>query len=197
MGRPKLSPDSKERIIQQGLCSLLKQGYHGTGLKEIVDAVGVPKGSFYNYFRSKEDFAVEIIRYYAARIERKLDDALREAPTPLDAVGRFFDQEILCYDAQGCCEGCLIGNLGNELAGTSEPCRTALAEALQETEKTIAVSLARAQEEGSVRRDIPAIELAQCLMSAWEGSLMRMKVEASTEPLHRFRSVLFEKLLHC
>ena len=55
---------NRENLLNQGVGLLMQQGYHGTGLKEILDAVQIPKGSFYNYFGSKENFAAEIIEHY-------------------------------------------------------------------------------------------------------------------------------------
>jgi len=55
---------NRENLLNQGVTLLMEQGYHGTGLKEILDAVQIPKGSFYNYFGSKENFGAEVIQHY-------------------------------------------------------------------------------------------------------------------------------------
>jgi TetR/AcrR family transcriptional regulator, transcriptional repressor for nem operon len=55
---------NKESLLTQGVQLLMQQGYHGTGLKEILDAVQIPKGSFYNYFTSKESYAADVIQHY-------------------------------------------------------------------------------------------------------------------------------------
>ena len=54
---------TRTKLLQTGLRLLAENGFNGTGIKEIVDEVGVPKGSFYYYFKSKEDFTVEIIQF--------------------------------------------------------------------------------------------------------------------------------------
>ncbi len=54
MGRPRLSHETKTRLLDEGVASLIGQGYHGTGIKEVLDQVKVPKGSFYNYLESKK-----------------------------------------------------------------------------------------------------------------------------------------------
>ena len=54
----------KDRLLDQGVALLLEKGYHATGLKEILDTVQIPKGSFYNYFDSKEAFAAAAITHY-------------------------------------------------------------------------------------------------------------------------------------
>lgn len=52
------------KIIDKGLTLMHLKGYNGTGLQEIVEAAGIPKGSFYYYFKSKEHFAIEVMKYY-------------------------------------------------------------------------------------------------------------------------------------
>ena len=64
MSRLSQKQTNKENLLSQGVSLLMQQGYHGTGLKEILDAVQIPKGSFYNYFGSKENFAAEVIEHY-------------------------------------------------------------------------------------------------------------------------------------
>jgi TetR/AcrR family transcriptional repressor of nem operon len=55
---------TRENLLAQGVTLLMQQGYQGTGLKEILDAAQIPKGSFYNYFGSKENFGAEVIQHY-------------------------------------------------------------------------------------------------------------------------------------
>ncbi len=76
MGRPRLSHETKTRLLDEGVASLIGQGYHGTGIKEVLDQVKVPKGSFYNYFESKEHFGAEVIRHYAGQFLDQLDSQL-------------------------------------------------------------------------------------------------------------------------
>ena len=64
MARPRKSEQAKQQLLDVGVQMLTEQGYHGTGIKQILDAVGVPKGSFYNFFPSKEAFVASIIYQY-------------------------------------------------------------------------------------------------------------------------------------
>ncbi len=64
MPKPTKKELNRENLLNQGVSMLMGQGYHGTGLQEILDAVNIPKGSFYNYFGSKENFGAEVIQHY-------------------------------------------------------------------------------------------------------------------------------------
>ena len=65
--------DKRARILAAGTEAMLLKGYNGTGVQEITQGAGVPKGSFYHYFESKEDFAIQALHfYYSPRLERLL-----------------------------------------------------------------------------------------------------------------------------
>src|SRR5271156_7058208 len=63
--------DTKEKIIQAGLKTLLEKGFNGVGVQEITEVAGVPKGSFYNHFESKEALGAEIVERYGVGSTRR------------------------------------------------------------------------------------------------------------------------------
>ena len=194
MPRPKHNPNLRQQLLKQGASILINQGYHGTGIKEVVDRVKVPKGSFYNYFESKEHFGAEVIRQYAKQITTKMDAELNDPEKDaLDALKKFFNQEILRH--QETKEGCLIGNLGAELGDSSELCRQAMSEGLQLMQQQLVLVLTKAQKQGTVRQDITAEELASILLNGYEGALLRMQIEQSVEPLQQSIKLMLDRFL--
>ncbi|MGV2831862.1 TetR family transcriptional regulator C-terminal domain-containing protein [Myxosarcina sp. GI1(2024)] len=194
MPRPKLNQNIREQLLDRGVEILIDQGYHGTGIKEVVDRVKVPKGSFYNYFKSKEDFGAEVIRQYARQWIANMDAWLNDPnQDSFDALKQFFEQEILRHEQAR--EGCLIGNLGAELGDSSEPCRQAMSESLQLIQQRFVRILTKAQKQGTVRNDLAAEELASILLNAYEGALLRMQIEQSVEPLRQFTKVMVDDFL--
>ncbi len=169
--------------MEQGTAEFLTSGYHGTGIKQVLDAVGVPKGSFYNYFDSKETFARAVVEHYSACTQRDLAAALGPAPDPLTGLRMFFTGLMDGFTASEFTGGCLIANLGAEIEGSSEPVRASLSAAFDRWRDGVADALRQAQEQGSIRTDIPARELADLLIEAWEGAVIRMKIDRSIEPL--------------
>jgi TetR/AcrR family transcriptional regulator, transcriptional repressor for nem operon len=84
--------ENKQHIIRKGLKALYRKGYNATGVKEIADAAGIPKGSFYNYFSSKEEFALEAMRFFTERELEVMQQILIDPDTPpLDRVRNCID----------------------------------------------------------------------------------------------------------
>jgi TetR/AcrR family transcriptional repressor of nem operon len=177
---------TKEKLLDEGVALLMEHGYHGTGLQDILQRVGVPKGSFYNYFDSKEHYGAEAIRHYIEPFIEQLDAYLKR--TDLSGAGAlelyYRDQiaEVGRRDFKG---GCLIGNLIGEIGDTSETCRIALKSALDRYRDMLAALIAKGQTEGTYRKDRGAQEMADLLVNAWQGALLRMKIERSTAPLEQ------------
>ena len=197
---------TRQKLLDQGIEAFIQRGYHGVGIKEILDAVGVPKGSFYNYFKSKEDYAAQVIRHFSGRFLERLRTSLdasgegsgsgdAEADDPMGALRRFFEGEIRCCERDDCRKGCLIGTLGAELGGSSEACREVMAETLAEGQDLIERVLVKGQQTGVVRADVPAGDLAASVLNGWEGSLIRMKVDGCTDPLRQFCNIFLNNLL--
>jgi TetR/AcrR family transcriptional repressor of nem operon len=172
---------------------LTEQGYHGTGLQEILDAVGIPKGSFYNYFDSKEHFSAEVVAHYIEPFILQLRGHLQDsASDALAALRRYFGELIAETQRQDFKGGCLLGNLIGEIGDTSDICREALYVALRRYRDLIESALAQAQREGGVRNDIASEALADLLVNAWQGALLRMKIERSAAPLEQCCNLLLD-----
>ncbi|NKX89583.1 TetR/AcrR family transcriptional regulator [Nocardia coubleae] len=184
MARPRRSDDTRALLIEEGAADLLSHGYHGTGIKQVLDKVGVPKGSFYNYFDSKETFARAVIEHHSLCVQRNLATAFAGAPDALSGLRRFFATLIDDFVAAEYTGGCLIGNLGGELEG-SEVLRTALSAAWGSWRDGVADALRTAQAEGTVRADIDAVDLADLLLESWEGAVIRMKIDRTIDPLEK------------
>lgn len=182
---------TRERLLDEGVAAFLEFGFHGTGLKRVLDRAGIPKGSFYNYFDSKEAFGAATIRHFAEGVRELLHRELARAPDPLSGLHAFFGAMMDQFEESGYVGGCLLGNLGGELEG-SATCREALAGSIQALCGEIGDVLRDAQAQGLVRDDIDAEELAGLLVETWEGGVIRMKVERSLEPVRRCRRLLLD-----
>ncbi|MEC4747562.1 TetR family transcriptional regulator C-terminal domain-containing protein [Methylomicrobium sp. Wu6] len=175
---------NRENLLSQGVTLLMQQGYHGTGLKEILDAVQIPKGSFYNYFGSKERFAAEVIQHYIEPFIRQLDGHLQNQEiNALTAINRYFAELIDALEQAGFQGGCLLGNLMGEVGDSSELCRESLQTAVRRYRDLLVQGLLTAQRQGTVRTDKSAETMADLLVNTWQGALLRMKIEQSSEPL--------------
>jgi TetR/AcrR family transcriptional repressor of nem operon len=193
---PKPRPDTRDNLIRAGGRLLHEAGYSATGIKDIVDAAKVPKGSFYNHFESKEAFSADVVDHYFGRGLPALRTLLTDAAvSPLDRLKSFFDQRILGFSASGHRRGCMLGNMSLEMADHSALIRQRLAAHFQTWGALFEACIAEAQACGEMRNPLPADLLAHHLLDSWEGALLRMRVEKSDAPLERFVEVTFSALL--
>lgn len=193
---PKPKPHVRDNLIRAGVKMLHKGGYAATGIKDIVDAADVPKGSFYNYFENKESFGQEAIDFYFARSLPGLRDLLcDDAVPPLQRLQNYFESRHQGLKAAGYVRGCMLGNFSLEVADQSPAMRERLATHFQTWSGLFETCIAQAQERGDIGNPLPAATLAQFLLNSWEGALLRMKVEKNDAPLRQFREVAFGSIL--
>ncbi|AUM13524.1 TetR/AcrR family transcriptional regulator [Ketobacter alkanivorans] len=195
MSRTSDPNDIPERLIKSGLSLFLNQGYNGTGIKQITDHAGVPKGSFYNHFTSKEAFAAVIVDYYAENSAEAWQHMMASAPhDPMAAIRHVFECMLDHHQRASSPAGCLIGNFAAEIALSSECCRLSLIAAQQAWRDRLANLIEQAQQAGSVRTDVDAQTLSGTTWSVWEGALLRMKIERSTQPVQQSIALILDRL---
>lgn len=184
------------RLLEEGIELFSEHGFHGIGLKDILSAVNIPKGSFYHYFESKEDYGAKVVDYYTEITQQKLAEIFSDSNVPgLTALHQFFDWAIRMHLDDGGKHGCLAGNLGAEISDTSEVCRKAVERSMNVTRDAFAAVLRRGQKDGSIRQDIAAEVLADLLLNGFEGALLRMKIEKGGAPLEQFRDIILNKFI--
>jgi TetR/AcrR family transcriptional repressor of nem operon len=162
---------------------LLKRGYHDLGIQAVLAATGTPKGSFYHHFRDKEDFGLQVIDQYMLQVHEALDASLgdRSRP-PVERVRRFFDSIRESYRQEGYL-GCLLGGLGQELAGASEVFRLKIEECFSTIQGRIAMCLDEARERGDIPPESDVEEMASLLVNCWEGAALRSRLRGEAKPL--------------
>jgi TetR/AcrR family transcriptional regulator, transcriptional repressor for nem operon len=196
MPRPS-NPEVRRRLLAAGRDLVHARGFAASGVKDITDAAGVPKGSFYAYFPSKEALAAAILEHYWSDIETRLIPILEEDALAQERIKRFFHGLADEHEAGDFLLGCLIGKLSLELGGSSEPVRTELTRILDRWNEALTACVRSGQDDaGDIRADRDAAELASLLIEAWEGAALRGKVTRSRMPYDRFEAVAVPALLH-
>ena len=172
------------------------EGYSSTGIQSIVECADVPKGSFYNYFASKEAFGAEVIAAYSDRGERKLRDFLCNAELPpLARLEAYFEDRIEALRSSNYARGCLLGNFSAEAADHSELIRESLAKHFRAWSGAIEEGIGEAQVYGALGNQCSAATLAGFIFNSWQGALLRARVEQSDAPLVEFKEVVFGNVL--
>ncbi len=188
--------NTKDKILQVGAEIMHQKGYHATGLQEILSAAEVPKGSFYNYFKSKEDFGLQVIDYFNeffAQFSQSIleDDRL----PPLARLENLLDQFMAFFESRGFTCGCPVGNLAQEMGDLSPAFQKKLGQAIDAMVATYTGILTQAQDAGDIPADLDLEETADFIIAGWHGALIRMKVAGSVEPLMNHKKFVFDYVL--
>jgi len=188
---------TKAALLEAGRRIFLERGYNASGIEAILQTTGVPKGSFYHYFQSKEDFGLQVIdtfsRAYFADLDVYLAD---ESRGPLERLRRFFESRIERLESQECRNGCLIGKLSQEMADQSETFRTRLLEVFDGWVDRVANCLEQARQLGEIPAHLDPRELAEFWLDGWQGALLRAKIRLDTAPLRSFLKLVRGDVLH-
>lgn len=177
--------DTREHLLATGEAIIRGKGFAAVGLAEILAEAGVPKGSFYHYFKSKEAFGADmLVRYfdqYAQQLERLLN---RPGASARDCLIDFY-RRWASHEGGNCQQACLAVKLSGEVSDLSEPMREALAAGMQGVERKLADCIARGQAEGAIDPSLVPGQVATLLYTLWVGAELMAKVQRSSLPLQQ------------
>lgn len=188
--------DTRNALVWCGTELLTEVGFQITGIDEVLKRVGVPKGSFYHYFKSKDHFGHAVIDNYEAYYAKKMDRIFGDTTqSPLQRLVNFTvnaKNGMVKFDFK---RGCLIGNLGQELAALDTQFRERLEGVLVSWEKRVADCLREAIDLGELAPGQDPQALSRFFWVGWEGAILRSKLMRSLEPIEQFTSIFFRSVL--
>jgi TetR/AcrR family transcriptional repressor of nem operon len=188
----KANHDTRAKLVAEGLKSMIVNGYDGIGLNAILDAAAVPKGSFYYFFKSKEEFAAAVLeRHYVELRDVILNDV---SVSPLQRLRNYFDEVERIHLAETPLGGCLYGVLGQTARARTPQFRAKLAAVFSSWEKQLQGLLKQAQLAGEIDPSINPKDAAAFLIDAYEGMLIRTKVDGNKKAFNRFKTFAIDSL---
>ncbi|MGD0886330.1 MAG: TetR family transcriptional regulator C-terminal domain-containing protein [Thermodesulfovibrionales bacterium] len=188
--------DGRSAILEKGAQIIHRKGFNHSGIQEILDAAGVPKGSFYHYFKSKEDFGLNLLDHYATYFISRAESQMKDKKVPpIKRLKDFFEGFRFFFESNGCELGCPIGNLSQEMGDLSPAFRKRLEEIFLMMRSRIAGVLNEALRGGDLPGSLNANEMADFIVNSWEGAIVRMKVQKNTEALQLFDRMIFDSIL--
>jgi TetR/AcrR family transcriptional repressor of nem operon len=189
-------PSNREKILTAGLRVVHQRGYANASVRDIVQAAGVPQGSFTNHFASKEAFGLEVLDLYFAAGSAVMRETLRnDALPPLERLRAYIDAGMNRLDQDSMRYGCLFGNFTAEASDHSEALRQRLLEIFGDVRAAIAYCLAAAVEAGELPADFDCEETAAFIVSSLQGANLLAKAERSPAPVERLKRFLFDAIL--
>lgn len=187
--------ETRNRLIWCGIEILTEKGFASTGIDEVRKKTGVPKGSFYHYFASKDAFGRAVVDGYATYFANKLDKwLLNEDRAPLDRLRDFIEDGkdgLRRFDFR---RGCLIGNLGQELGSTHEEFRTPLEDVFRDWQMRVERCLHAAVAASEISAEADCAQMAVFFWIGWEGAVLRAKLVRDTSPVDLFADTFFNAL---
>ena len=186
---------NRDKILANGLKVVLERGYIGASVRDIVEAAGVPQGSFSNHFTSKEAFALEVLERYFANVRVMIEETLRnDALSPLKRFSAYIDASIAAVRNHETKNGCLLGNFTAECEH-SEIMRKRLVEIYAELQEAVAYCLKAAVKAGELPKGFKAGEVANFVVSGLQGAVLLAKAERNLAAAENFKKVLFSTVL--
>ena len=189
--------ETREALILAGLESLTEKGFVSSSIDEVLKKVSIPKGSYYHYFPSKEEFGKELmeryISYFANKLRKHLED---ESLSPLERLESFVCNAARGMERYNFKRGCLIGNLGQEMSVIPESFRDRLKEGFDLWQDIVARCLEEAKQNGRIHSGADCRKLAEIFWTGWEGAVMRAKIDQSKEPLFQFHRFFLNCILN-
>ncbi len=178
---------TKERILNAAENLMLENSYHSVGLNQILKAVNVPKGSFYHHFGSKEEFGVELLKYFHQRAHTKQSTFLRdqtEEANPLTRLHKYCQNQLGVFEANDKKCPCLIVKLVSEVVNSSDMMREVTAQCFEKSCSIFEEVFQEAIQKNLLPKETNIQLKAQCLHDLWFGALQRAMAQQSSAPLH-------------
>lgn len=190
------SVDVKERLLDAGVRIFSKSGFNGCSVQDITEFAGVPKGSFYNHFDSKEALGAAALKHYwSDGACDRLRLLARPGVPPLQKLRVYFDQINADIAANNYTCGCLIGNMAAELSDHSPVISAQLSEIYEAWSRRVGDCIREAQSCGEISSAADPNLLATFVLNAWEGAILRARIAKADGPLRQCTEMIFSVLL--
>ncbi|MCX4483088.1 TetR/AcrR family transcriptional regulator [Streptomyces anulatus] len=193
---PTVQGDTRRSILDTAQRIMARKGFSAVGINEVLTAAGVPKGSFYHFFGSKDAFGEAMIRAYFTDYLADMDRILAEpGQTSAERLTHYWQNWRETQSIDECQGKCLAVKLGAEVSDLSEAMRLALKEGTTAIVERLERTISAGVEDGSLTIDASAQDTAQALYDMWLGASVMVKIHRDIGPLDTTMTVT-RQLLH-
>lgn len=175
--------DTRQQLLDTGRRMMVTKGFTGVGLNEILQTAGVPKGSFYHYFKSKEQYGQAMLEEYFQNYLADMDQRFAATETNAREQLMGYWKQWLSNYCEPCDEQtCLAVKLSAEVADLSEAMRLTLRDGTQHVIERLTSCIERGQHDGSLPQS-NAQQTATALYQIWLGASLLSKLHRNNQPL--------------
>ncbi len=184
-------------LLEKGIELLWSKGYNATSVNNIVKEANIPKGSFYFYFNSKEDFAVKALeKYFEKHFVPVLEILHDESVSAKQRILNFYDfRSSMLKEELNCKMGCMASNLANEMAEHNEAIRNVIASKGEYIKGHITLVVKKAQNNNEINSNVDAHDLVAFIEDAGKGAMITMKEMQSSYPIDNYMDIIKTILL--
>lgn len=191
-----MKEENIHRVLDIGIKMICQKGYSSLGLRELLEKAKIPSGSFYYYFKSKEDFALKAIVYYSDMVEAYFQERLLKGTgNRIDRFSMIFDEEMERMKESDLKEGCVLGDVTSEIAGELESVRVLAEQKYSQWQVVIEQFFREGQGEGELNSDFDPEEMAMFFLSNRQGAMTRVKSSKSLRPYEIFKSQMIRMIV--
>lgn len=175
----------QQHILTIGYQLFAQKGFTNVGLTEILSTAGIPKGSFYYYFKSKEQFGEAVINNYFQQYFQQLSAIFTNDTLNAYQQLMAYWQQWLTTQTNSCVESkCLVVKLSAEVADLSNAMRLALLKGTQQIQKQLTTAINKAITENLIVTVDPKLT-ASMLYNLWLGASLQTKLHQNPHPLEQ------------
>jgi TetR/AcrR family transcriptional regulator, transcriptional repressor for nem operon len=172
---------TREKILKAAVALFHEFGYNGTSVQDIVRNADVPKGSFYNYFKSKEELAIAASDVFYPYALALLD--LENTSSPVGRLRKYFRLTLKEMQRYEYVRGCLVGNFASEITNATPVLKKRITGHLDEATRRIAAVVSQAQETGEIDPGVSTMDLSRFILNSLYGAIFRSKTDRTERPM--------------
>lgn len=182
-----------DEILDVGYDVFRKNGYHNVGINQILKEAGIPKGSFYNFFESKEDFANKVVvRYGETNADWIQDFFTKSELSPIESLKSFYKFMIDANENDQFLGGCIINNMSIEVGRINDVMASKANEQFMSWLTILTSVISKGQELKEITPKYSALEIAEYLHTGFYGTFSRMKVTRSRTYMDTWYTMSFK-----
>jgi len=180
--------NKRDHLIKIGQDLIWSKGYDLCSIKDITNAAGLPKGSFYHYFKSKEKFALEAMKEFIETYPEEIETDDFNLKT-LDAL---IDKRINSIIKIQFAKECYMSVMCHAYSEQEDNFRHEIIESINKSNDTMRYLLAGLKDKGLIREELDLDELEEFVDFSWRGARLKARMLKSEKPLKIFKKYLFE-----
>ncbi len=185
-------PRKKQFLIHDALTSAMHEfwsrGYHPTSMQDLVDCMGIGRGSIYDTFGSKRGLFMRTLDHYMKIYSARVGKMLAQSSSPSEAIVSIFESAIAELVVDGSSDGCLIINTAVELAALDDEISEVVLGVYRQTEQTFRTLIEQGQATGAIPRTVDSVLTSQILLNMFIGLRILARSRADESLLRAIRN---------